>query len=447
MIRFLRSIAAIAGSSAPLRIACLLALFLMLLASVSEEIAQIRIGTALQWRDLSQDYLAEQAIARGENPYLPIPALSERFQPKDSLPGFNHPTPHAPVLLMLLAPFAEIPELRFHEIWILFSLGIFIACGAVAAYRLRHRGVTAQGALFLIAVTVTSPSAWLDLHYGQHNCMLLPLVLLLWAVSYRAHWTEGILLGITLALRGFGAPFLLFLLLERRIKSLAAAAVTFCGLQALAARFLSPEIVFNYFTQYAGEAVRCWKGQPANASLVTLPQKLFGSRLVSFGSIPAVCREPTLPLIINVLGPLVALGLCVALWRRRKTLHFQSKFALLLLLSIISAPLTWPHYFILLMPAAFAAAIELKEIFVQQRQSGRGELAALIVLVLLFRADWSPLWYKLSYNLFGKGVYAVPVWMLALSCAGTIAAALLVALAPPNFIQDKSASASSVSER
>ena len=390
----------------------------------------------MQWRDLTQDSLALTAIQRGINPYLRITELSEQFQSPLSLAGFDHPTPHSPVLLTVLSALSGLSEEEFHTGWLFGGALTFLVCAIFVCILIRERGITLLGGAVLVGLALNTMSIGQDLDLGQHNALLLPIVLLLWRNVDKRPGLAGIALGACLALRGFGFPFLLAFVFARKVRGVLLAVLTFVILNCFSMLIMGPRVVIDFFLKYSWVAVECWRGQPANLSFLSFPAKLFGSHFIAFGQAHAICQEPWISEWILLLGPLTVIGACVGVITRRDKTDRETYFAHLLILSIFCSPLTWPHYFVLLMPSALIAAVEIKNRFFSDGKENLFWFICAATIIFLFHSNWTHHWYNAAMQELGNGHHLLSNWQILLSSFPTLLAIIFLIFCPLNLLSN-----------
>lgn len=77
---------------------------------------------AVYRKDFLPVYLQGRATAAGEDPYLPINLLAERYLGALPISVFPHPTPHPPFVGLLLAPLSGLDYLTGARLWLAMEL-------------------------------------------------------------------------------------------------------------------------------------------------------------------------------------------------------------------------------------------------------------------------------------------------------------------------------------
>jgi hypothetical protein len=199
---------------------------------------------------------------------------------------------YAPPGAFLFAPFALLPLFPAKVAWWLF-LGLVIALNLLLCVRLATPDFRAAPSrtnrLVLLAALATAVHLHLELHLGQVNQVILLLFLLMaTAIVARRPAAFGAAFAASLALKPFALILAPYLLLTRRWRELAAAAL------ATAALALAPLVVYPpaaLAAQYAG-----WRGAladelakkadllaPANHTLASLLARYTPLRLLAHG--------------------------------------------------------------------------------------------------------------------------------------------------------------------
>ena len=212
---------------------------------------------------------------------------------------------------MLLLPFAALPWPQAKMAWGLCSAGMGVVAGMWLARDAGLRGWAAAAAL--ATFIAASPFAH-ALGAGQQS--LLVLFALTWAWRTRAHAVGGAAFAVAACKYSFAPPALVWLLLERRCRALAAAALT--GTAGLAA-----------YACLCGENPLAVVTEPLQVSAKATHIGL--ADVMSFGRALQLDAGPV------YLAGLAVVGLGVGLlWRRRRALDDLAIFALLCQLSLLA---------------------------------------------------------------------------------------------------------------
>ena len=391
---------------------------------------------SLIFRDLTQDYVALQALKENINPYETIDSLIKYIFAEDKVRGYEHATPHSPFLLTLLWPLRDLSFNTFHMSWLIFSVCTIVLSLMIACYRCRSRGCSIYLAFLILGFAFLSRAVREDLHYGQHNSQLLLLATMLWiSMSKGYHRTSGLLIGVCIALRGFGYPFLLLFIAEKRFKTLLIAALTFIFCYLCSLLIFPWDTVLNYFLDYSSQAIGCWHGHPANYSLLTLFSKFSGELMFGVRTPPVICYDKLNPALLLFNSAYIIILMAV-IYQRIRFSSVESKFFYFLLLSVFLSPLTWPHYLLILFPVLVLSLSTLRQILFNRHQIDQRRFLTLTLFSILCLADFTLVWSHYINQTFAPGVIILPFWLILVSSMPTILALMLFLFGTSDIFPD-----------
>ncbi len=197
--------------------------------------------------DFPSYYLTARAAAEGR----PLGGAYERaFWREESaragLPTAGTFVPHPPANALLLLPIARLAPAAAKGVWTL-----VLALALVGAFVVMRR-IVPEVSPWLLALALVTQTASLRnaLLYGQpYPLLLLLLGASLVALMRGRGLLSGLLLAPVVALKLYGAPFVLFFLVTRRWRALLGVAAGVAGSLAVSLFVLGPEIHRVYFTQ------------------------------------------------------------------------------------------------------------------------------------------------------------------------------------------------------
>lgn len=383
-------------------------------------------------RDVVTDFFQEWASARNVLGGLPAYAghretiirYMGRLDPDSVVVEVNA---HPPTSILLALPFAALPYFEALFVWNLASLA---ALGASLWLVARGLGLVwkAEAVFPLVALLALCNPLLQQIWLGQLNLVLLLLLTGAWAAD-RAHrpWTAGALVGAAMAIKLFPGFLLIYFALRRNWKALAAAAIALCALTALTLVALGAGAYLSYFRD-ALPRVQAFQSWWNNSSLTGLAKKLFGPPTPRPWLVWRVEPLWNWPLASRVVPLLLSLGIVALLCRsvpRSKTRAAADRaFALSLTAMLLVSPITWEHYFVLLLvPLAIA--------WVQLPAAGW----ARVLLLAIVAALWLP---PAAYDtLFlgpatrGEAVPLRSLLWLALPCYALLGLFVLLSLEVP----------------
>jgi alpha-1,2-mannosyltransferase len=285
-------------------------------------------------------YPAARAVLAGRSPY--------------SVVGLNYP----PLLPFVLVPLALLPSAGARLIWFALS-HVFVAAAGIRMWRVLGGGWC--GALAITGACATSGALFADLGEGQVNTLLLLLVVLaLWPMAARpGHGPSA--LGVAIALKLWPGVILVGEALRCRWRAIARA----CGVALIflllpwlfvAAVLLGPTVPRR--TDFWAGSPGALNGSLPGVALRLLDRPKRGAPLpeqwVAAHSVETF--ELTRPQAAISLGVAVVLfGVGTAALARMNRLGALASLAPLLgaafiALTLVSAPVVWPHYHVLQIP-------------------------------------------------------------------------------------------------
>jgi len=306
------------------------------------------------WKDMLQEYLLGRAVLSGVDPYQPLSELGSRFIGENPIPGGQthlvspHLSPHPPPVALFSLPLGKLSLQQASVAWLLLEF----ACLFTAIYLLMV-GIKGKKKLMLTTLLTAVSLSWGpvrdDLVLGQWGFILLLLIVAVW-LAYRNERTilSGVFLGLVLALKLFAAPILIYLLIKRKWKAVFAAGMVVLTTNFLAGLMIGFDRVWYYYTTVAGSIFPIYRAEERNISLWSVGWKLFegtGSWLDGLHAPPLV-DAPTVAPYVSVILP--AAFLILGLYLAHKASSIDIALALLVPVSILTAPVAWSHYLVLL---------------------------------------------------------------------------------------------------
>ena len=291
--------------------------------------------------DLCRDYVDAQRLLHGQDPYAPFASC-----------GDLHHSPHPPLALLVLVPFALVSIGTAALLWDLLMLAALAGALWLIWDELRPTLDPRWMAAGLAIITIWSPllDTWLEAQIGP---LILLLLVLAWRARRRGHpWAAGIWLAVATLLRLYPVLLFLYPLLRREWRVAGGGIAAGAGITLLTLPFTHPAAYFTYITREAPGSSAEWINDSHNVSLRGWLAQWF----VGNNTIHPVIHAPGIVTPLFVLGVLAMLALVVwGGWLARETLIGSSMDDLAWLLVIpamlVISPLAWPHYFdVLLLP-------------------------------------------------------------------------------------------------
>ncbi len=300
-------------------------------------------------RDFFQEWASAKNALAGRPVYAPhsetIPLYLSR--PVRTGRGFVEANAHPPASVVLALPFAALDYSTAHFLWNVCCLAaLAITIGIIA----RTLGITFEPRLWpVLVLLLLSGPIWQHLFDGQLSLLLLALVTGTWAADRtgRCGWA-GTLLGLATAIKLIPALLFLYLVLQRRWRTVRFGVASFAVSCLIALVVLGPDAFRGYLQEGSPQVAR-WRSSCINDSLTGLWHKLLdfgekGTRIVPVVHAPAAARCLDWASYGIVLGVL-ALTIRNARSARQRDLAFSLTLIACLLVSLV----TWHHSFVLLL--------------------------------------------------------------------------------------------------
>jgi Glycosyltransferase family 87 len=307
------------------------------------------------------DFFQEWSSARyhldGEPAYGPIEVAAERYLGiLRGSAGVCHIelNAHPPSAVLLALPFAGMDFADAFLAWNVLSLWAL----ATVAWLLFARLGPELSPWVLPAAVPCLLAGQPFVHQmiqGQLNLVLLLLITGAWAAdrSGRLAWA-GALVGAAATIKLFPGFLVLYFVLRRRWRAVAAAAASALGLTLVTAAVLGADTYWSYFLEVLPRT-SAFQTAWTNCSLPGLWFKLFSpDKQWGMVEIEPLVRSRPLAYLGVVLGGAAVVAVLAALVpRARSRSAADLAFAVTVVAMLLVSPITWEHYFLLLLlPAA-----------------------------------------------------------------------------------------------
>ena len=315
---------------------------------------------------------------------------------------------HPPTSVLVALPFARLDYPNATLAWNVVSL---LALALTLWLMGRGLGLRPEPWVVMPAVTLILLSSPLrqQINHGQLNLILLCLLTLIWSAERSGRWIwAGIALGAATAIKLFPGFLFLYFIVRRRW------AVVGAGMAALAALTLATVAILGLdsYTSYVRDVmpqVSIFRNWWPNASLAGFWIKWFDTGAVCPlvdpalpDYLPPLARQPWLARlgwIVSTLAVLFAWA-CIV-WRARNRQQEGLAFGLTLTTMLLVSPLTWDHYFLLIL-------LPLAQLWIVLSTARRERL----VLLLLFICLWASPYAVWTAFIPGRGSPQAPVTSL-----------------------------------
>lgn len=258
---------------------------------------------------------------------------------------------HPPLSILLALPLTRLDFRAAHFTWNLFSL-LLLAAAIALIFRQLGISWTRRSVAPAVALILLSNALWENLLNGQYGCILLCLVVLVWAADRSGRpVVAGIALGLATAIKVFPVLLFVYLVMRKRWAAVLAGLGTVVAVCVVTGLFLGPSIFEHYMTDVYPRFAWFRNSWP-NASLAGFWYRLFDTA----PEIQRLCYQtrPTFfcPLLALASTLLSDLALWLGLWAVTRRAHALSQddsgFALAVVVALLVSPITWPHYLVIL---------------------------------------------------------------------------------------------------
>jgi hypothetical protein len=372
-------------------------------------------------KDFQQEYVLARAIVDRVNPYRSYSTLAARYvgTPVDSTNSL--PTPHPPTAGLLALPFSFLSYQAAAAAWLVLEL----ACLPVLVWLLgRSQGIRLSvwsSAFAAVALIGWYPIA-ADLYHGQLTVVqLLLLASACVAVGAGRQRAAGIFLALATLVKPFLWPLLLLVMLRREWRIALSAAATAGVLLGLTVAATGLDSLTLYVTEALPAVTAAYKGFVYNVSLFSLAWRALagtGSPTVPGVVVPPLVEAPALARIASTLIPATVLILACAWARHLRSLSASLGF--MVSISILVSPISWTHYFALLLIPIVQILSWLNRHHVPVRE--KNMLLIIVILLLPPQDYWTLLVISLGQvaGLGSNSLEAFAIIIPQLACAGVI---------------------------
>lgn len=287
---------------------------------------------------------------------------------------------HPPAAVLLTLPLAPLDYGAAYLVWNLLSLVALIA-SLWLILRPASLGYSAWAVLPFATLLLISNSLIQQVNQGQLNLVLLLLVTGAWALQRRGQWGwSGTLVGIAAALKLFPAFLGLYFLMQRRWRAVFTTVGVFVVVNLLTAGVLGWEAYRDYFSVVVPRVSGFREFWP-NASITGYWSKLFEG---ASGHVVPLWQAPALAKLATAVSSLIVVLLTAQRCWRADTLAARDQaFGLCTIAMLLLSPITWDHYFLLLV-------LPLAILWQTTRPTAvnRGMLIAVVVLLGVIYPKW-----------------------------------------------------------
>ncbi|MCA9176231.1 MAG: DUF2029 domain-containing protein [Planctomycetales bacterium] len=331
------------------------------------------------------DFVQEWTSARnhlvGEPIYAPLAdSLKRHFRREVQLTTIQV-NAHPPSCVLLTLPLARFSFTRALQIWNGLSLAMLIVAVALLFSR-AGLGWSPWYLLPVFALTVTSNPLAQQMLQGQLNLLLLLLLTGFWLTARSGRWAwAGVLVGVAGAIKLFPLYLGLYFLAQRRWLGVLGVGAGFAITTLVTMSVFGVDVYVEYFREVAPAVAGEFQSYWPNASISGFFRKLLDGSVghtLPLADLPGLASLLTLA---TVLAMTIAVGL--RCYRAQDDRQRDSAMAACVVAMLLASPITWDHYFLLLLP--FLALLWQQACGAPARQAA---LLLLIVLMFTVRPTW-----------------------------------------------------------
>lgn len=374
-------------------------------------------------RDSSQIYLMVEAAKRGESLYQPICQMAKKYSERTFSSILENRSPYPPTLPVIIWLSTDSKTIfEFNQIWLLTS--IIALCLTVHLLISEKNSKNRLDKLILAgnisAILVFSSPVRMDLFYGQMNCHLLLLLVLVWKSLRIGHrFVAGALFGLSLSIKPIFILILLLSLLMRNWFFVFTALLTTALLSMASFLAIGGWSALYEFLEAGSSVSSLFANKFGNFSIPYLLIRIIHPGLffvipnedetTKFGPINQLLSPSFFEMIISLVFSLSILWLCINAIQKETNADIQ--FFKVALLSVLFTPVAWVHYLI----AGIPLVLLLVRRLITNNLSSKGLFIGAILLALFF-INWIPYaFHYMSYFATASGVMVMPFSALFIS--------------------------------
>ncbi len=333
--------------------------------------------TSYQERDILQEYLMAKALLSRVSPYLPLDQLAEMFIGK--FPFLTHPAPYPPFVAILSLPLSIFSVNQLVIVWFIIELICLAAIAGMLTILWKGKlHWIAAGLIFFLLLGWYS--VMVDLLFGQMTIILTTLVLgALLALRKDKKILAGMLIGLSVAIKMFTWPLVIYFALKKDWRALFSSAGTAIALNLVALMTIGFGPFSAYYLQITMQVGAIYHAFLKNYSLWSIGYRLFA------GTQPIGGNYISAPPLINLpnIAPLVSAGLAGIflvlglIWAIR-TKDSDIAYAIMVCVLVAVSPIAWDHYYIMIV---ISLAILLS--YLAQNAFPNGQTVTLLIILLM----------------------------------------------------------------
>ncbi|NLF68182.1 MAG: DUF2029 domain-containing protein [Candidatus Anammoximicrobium sp.] len=343
----------------------LVAACLLVCLRFSLQLTRYAIASACgpDYYDFAQEWTSARNFVVGQPVYLEFGRSLEIHFGRSASANFQY-NAHPPASVLLALPFSALSYRAAFLAWSVLSAFCLAASLWLILRGRRMRALDLQ-TLLPIALILSSSALLQQTIQGQLNLVLLALISGVWFADRKDRQVaSGVLIGVAAAVKLFPAFLILGPLARRKWRAVAGAAAAFLGVNGLGWCLLGRQAYLDYFLRVAPDVAKFRDTWP-NASLLGFWSKLLDG---GFGQVLPVWHAPWAAkalAAVSCLAVAAATYWAIARFPRHSDSrppdakppvpHRDLAFALGCAGMLLASPITWDHYFLLLIPGLWLA--------------------------------------------------------------------------------------------
>ncbi len=344
--------------------------------------ATILLVPTVYRKDFIQEYLLAKAVLNGVNPYLPLPDLAELFIGPIPATIIQHPTPHPPPVAILSLPLGLLSYQPAAVVWFIFEIGCVIA-SVYLLQRWMKIGLSPAYTLLFASMTFAWEPFAIDLASGQLMTLLLLTLTIAWLSLRSGNDTlGGAMLGCTVALKLMAWPIIIFLVLRKNWRAVAAAGTVIVTANVAAALLMGFGPIAYYYMRVGAVVTPLYRAHSYNFSTYSIGWRFFeGTSSLMLAGINAapLVLAPHIAQYVSITALLAVLVIGLTLASRVRS--FDAAFGILVGVSVLVSPIAWAHYSVLiLIPVVIAARLLLTLCF-PKRETYHAAIVAVLLAI------------------------------------------------------------------
>ena len=309
-------------------------------------------------RDTLTYYLMAKAILLGENPYQSINELGYRYYGISQ--SMHHPAVSAPFTGILSLPLLLFSVDRAYIAWFCFEM-ICLVLIAIMLPILVTGKVKWQLTIIFWILLISWYPVMVELLLGQLTILLTTLLLaalLAWKKDKRI--LSGILTGATIALKMYTWPLILYYAIKKEWRIFISSCITIVTINVVALMVIGFGPITDYYLKVTLQASAVYHSYMRNYSIWSIGYRLFEGTHGTSGDFLSAAPLINQPQIAPLISAGLALIFLVAglVWAMRSN-NRDIAYSIMLCVSIGVSPITWDHYYLMLIIALVILAYHL----------------------------------------------------------------------------------------